>query len=138
MSCTHSLLGEQRESDIHFIITFHQFSPDCFHQISEALAGVSEHNKELTQRYQREMQLRKKYHNELIDLKGNIRVFCRVRPPIKEDGSGVFAKSVVSVDQNDDGMLYLSNKGRTTMYEADKVFDAKSTQDQVIQTLVKR
>jgi hypothetical protein len=25
------------------------------------------------------MQLRKKLHNDLVDLRGNIRVFCRVR-----------------------------------------------------------
>ena len=77
------------------------------------------------------MTLRKKYHNELIDLKGNIRVFCRVRPIIKEDGTGLLAKSVVSFDTEDDGILFLSNKGRTSMYEADKVFTADSTQDQV-------
>ena len=28
--------------------------------------------------------LRKKLHNELIDLKGNIRVFCRIRPSKRE------------------------------------------------------
>lgn len=34
------------------------------------------------------MALRKKLHNQLVDLKGNIRVFCRIRPPIAEDGTG--------------------------------------------------
>ncbi|XP_072024813.1 kinesin-like protein KIFC3 [Amphiura filiformis] len=101
-------------------------------EIGEALAGVTEHNRELTERYHREMTLRKKYHNELIDLKGNIRVFCRVRPIIKEDGTGILAKSVISFDTADDGILFVNNnKGRTTMYEADRVFTADSTQEQV-------
>ena len=39
-------------------------------------------------KYRREMALRKKLHNKLIDLKGNIRVFCRIRPRITEDGTG--------------------------------------------------
>ena len=112
------------------------FSLSDLNQIEGALAGMTEHNKELTQRYHREMALRKKYHNELIDLKGNIRVFCRVRPIIKEDGTGILAKSVVSFDTEDDGILSLSNKGRTTSYEADKVFTAESTQEQVSSTFV--
>merc|ERR1712154_606993 len=33
--------------------------------------------------YQKEKKLRKKLLEQLIDLKGNIRVFCRVRPKIK-------------------------------------------------------
>eukprot|EP01084_Bolivina_argentea_P061985 113320_1 len=33
--------------------------------------------------YQNEKKLRKKLLEEVIDLKGNIRVFCRVRPKIK-------------------------------------------------------
>lgn len=36
------------------------------------------------------MKQRKELHNQLIELKGNIRVFCRVRPLIIEDGSGTY------------------------------------------------
>ena len=42
----------------------------------------------MKQKYLSEMKQRKRLHNELIELKGNIRVFCRVRPVITEDGSG--------------------------------------------------
>ncbi len=35
--------------------------------------------------YQNEKKLRKKLLEEVIDLKGNIRVFCRVRPKIKRE-----------------------------------------------------
>eukprot|EP00697_Spironema_sp_BW2_P012368 gnl/Spiro4/28598_TR14144_c0_g1_i1.p1 gnl/Spiro4/28598_TR14144_c0_g1~~gnl/Spiro4/28598_TR14144_c0_g1_i1.p1 ORF type:complete len:799 (-),score=282.82 gnl/Spiro4/28598_TR14144_c0_g1_i1:54-2450(-) len=37
---------------------------------------------ECTQKYMREAELRKKYFNQVQELKGNIRVFCRVRPLI--------------------------------------------------------
>ncbi len=39
-----------------------------------------------------EMKQRKELHNQLVELKGNIRVFCRVRPVIDEDGSGMYIK----------------------------------------------
>lgn len=89
----------------------------------------------MEQKYHKELALRKKYHNELIDLKGNIRVFCRVRPIIKEDGSGLLAKNVVSFDLDDDALISLTNKTRTTTYEMDKVFQATSTQEEVVQCL---
>jgi hypothetical protein len=34
----------------------------------------------MTQKYRKESFLRRKLHNTLADLKGQIRVFCRVRP----------------------------------------------------------
>ena len=40
------------------------------------VAGITEHNRELVQKYQREMKLRKKYHNNLVELKGEGRFIC--------------------------------------------------------------
>lgn len=77
------------------------------------------------------MGLRKKYHNELVDLKGNIRVYCRVRPVIREDGAGKMADNVVSFDEDDDGLLSVLSRGRTNNYEMDRVFRPESTQEQV-------
>jgi len=39
-------------------------------QTSKAISGINEHNKDLVKKYHREMHLRKKYHNELVELKG--------------------------------------------------------------------
>jgi kinesin family protein C2/C3 len=52
-------------------------------------------------RYRKEMTLRKKLHNELVDLKGNIRVFARIRPIIKEDGDGPDTKVTIKNDPRD-------------------------------------
>ncbi|XP_077982296.1 kinesin-like protein KIFC3 [Glandiceps talaboti] len=100
-------------------------------EIQQAIADVSDNNKELVRKYRKEMQLRKKFHNELVEIKGNIRVFCRVRPSIKEDGGGLMARIVVTHDEDDDGVLFVTNKGRTTSYEVDKVFAPASTQEMV-------
>jgi hypothetical protein len=45
---------------------------------------------EMKRLYTEEVALRKKLHNELVDLRGNIRVYCRVRPLLeieKADGT---------------------------------------------------
>lgn len=36
----------------------------------KAITGINDYNKELLRKYHTEMQLRKKYHNELVELKG--------------------------------------------------------------------
>uniref|UniRef100_A0A7S0N872 Kinesin-like protein n=1 Tax=Pyramimonas obovata TaxID=1411642 RepID=A0A7S0N872_9CHLO len=43
--------------------------------------------KEMTELYTSEVGLRKKLHNELVDLRGNIRVYCRVRPLLAAESS---------------------------------------------------
>ena len=62
---------------------------------------------------------------------GNIRVFCRVRPRIKEDGQGMPARSVVSYDADDDGVISVLNKGRVQSFDLDRVFHADYSQQQV-------
>eukprot|EP00057_Strongylocentrotus_purpuratus_P020865 XP_011675339.1 PREDICTED: kinesin-like protein KIFC3 [Strongylocentrotus purpuratus] len=104
---------------------------DTKNEIGARLSKVAKHNEELHKKYQKELLLRKKYHNELIDLKGNIRVFARVRPLIKEDGGGANAKPVVTFDQDDDGLLNVLNKGRMSTFEVDKVFNQASSQEEV-------
>jgi len=44
--------------------------------ITAAIADLAEHNKELVRKYRKEMALRKKYHNELVELKGTL--FSRI------------------------------------------------------------
>lgn len=102
-------------------------------QIVQRIEGIDDKNKELVTKYKKEMALRKKLHNELVDLKGNIRVYCRVRPVIKEDGGGKMAANVVSFDEDDDGVLGVFSKGSTKLFEMDKVFTSASTQQQVFE-----
>lgn len=100
-------------------------------QIVKAIAQIDKTNKELVRKYKKEMALRKKYHNEIIELKGNIRVFGRVRPTIREDGDGKQAEHVVSFDDDDDSLILVSHRGTTKTFELDKVFQPGSTQTQV-------
>lgn len=100
----------------------------------QRIEGIDDKNKELVKKYKKEMALRKKLHNELVDLKGNIRVYCRVRPVIKEDGGGRNSENVISFDEDDDALLNVFSRGSTKPFEMDKVFRPESSQQQVSQT----
>lgn len=82
------------------------------------------------------MLLRKKFHNKLVELRGNIRVLCRVRPTIQEDGMGAQAAVVTQTDREDDGVLRVLTKGSWKSFEVDRVFGFQSTQEQVGNPLV--
>ncbi|XP_029932828.1 kinesin-like protein KIFC3 isoform X2 [Myripristis murdjan] len=102
-------------------------------EICQVISEVSSANQELLRKYKREMNLRKKCHNELVRLKGNIRVFCRVRPVSQEEQDSAEAKNMLSFDSEDDAVLYLSNKGKIMTFELDKVFPPQATQEEVFQ-----
>ncbi|KAG7277868.1 hypothetical protein CRUP_001320 [Coryphaenoides rupestris] len=102
-------------------------------EICQVISEVSSANQELLRKYKREMNLRKKCHNELVRLKGNIRVFCRVRPVSHEEQVSTESRNMVSFDSDDDAVLYLSNKGKTMTFELDKVFPPQATQEEVFQ-----
>lgn len=42
----------------------------CLRQISAALSEMSEANKDLLEKYRKEVALRRKYHEQLVELKG--------------------------------------------------------------------
>ncbi|XP_041849632.1 kinesin-like protein KIFC3 isoform X2 [Melanotaenia boesemani] len=102
-------------------------------EICQVIGEVSNANQELLRKYKREMNLRKKCHDELVRLKGNIRVFCRVRPVSQEEQDSADARTTLSFDSDDDTILYLSNKGKIMTFELDKVFPPQATQEEVFQ-----
>lgn len=127
-----------------------------FGQVSAAITEMSEANKDLLEKYRKEVALRRKYHEQLVELKGrsgevrrsrrrtreeparvfagNIRVLCRVKPVLKQDqqhhdeGQPVVA---VTADPNNESSLSLLNKGKVRVFEMDKVFHPQATQEEV-------
>ncbi|XP_043120243.1 kinesin-like protein KIFC3 [Puntigrus tetrazona] len=102
-------------------------------EICQVIGEVSSANQELLRKYKREMNLRKKCHNELVRLKGNIRVLCRVRPICAGETDAADTKNIVTFDPDDDAVLILSNKGKLMTFELDKVFPTQATQEEVFQ-----
>ncbi|KAF3444368.1 hypothetical protein FNV43_RR14060 [Rhamnella rubrinervis] len=67
--------------------------------------------------------------NDLLDLKGNIRVFCRIRPIITGENFGRFR--LLSALDSSNVLLKFADNNKSKTYSFDKVFSPDSTQDEV-------
>ncbi|KAL4628593.1 hypothetical protein ACB092_05G251000 [Castanea dentata] len=78
--------------------------------------------------------LRKKLHNTILELKGNIRVFCRVRPVLPEDGVGTEATVIAyptSTETLGRGIDLVQSAGQRYPFTFDKVFSHEASQQDV-------
>lgn len=85
---------------------------------------------ELTENYKKEMALRKKYKNEIENMKGKIRVFARCRPMAEYElarGSQQVVKFI------DDCTLELDTSRGPKTFEFDAVYSMTSTQEEVFE-----
>uniref|UniRef100_A0A0E0LG45 Kinesin-like protein n=1 Tax=Oryza punctata TaxID=4537 RepID=A0A0E0LG45_ORYPU len=72
--------------------------------------------------------LRKKLHNTILELKGNIRVFCRVRPLLpNESGAVAYPKSGENLGRG----IELTHNAQMYSFTFDKVFDQSASQEEV-------
>ncbi|CUI14124.1 C-terminal motor kinesin, putative [Bodo saltans] len=84
--------------------------------------------------YRKEMKLRKQYYNQIQELKGNIRVFCRVRPMSrKELSDGHTEVTSFSAEGGNDELRLVDNNGRTRVFEFDNVYSPDTTQTKVFE-----
>ncbi|XP_042321929.1 kinesin-like protein KIFC2 [Sceloporus undulatus] len=100
-------------------------------QMCSAINEASHANRSLQERYQREVQLRKKYHDQLLELKGNIRVLCRLKPLTKDEEQDGDGATMVEADLSDDGCVSTCYKGKERTFRLDKVFLPQATQEEV-------
>ncbi|KAJ8477062.1 hypothetical protein OPV22_020789 [Ensete ventricosum] len=76
--------------------------------------------------------LRKKLHNTILELKGNIRVFCRVRPLLLDTDSGGTDGDVVSYPTSLEYLgcgIDLTHNAQKYSFTFDKVFNEASQED---------
>ncbi|KAK3137668.1 hypothetical protein QOZ80_5BG0455540 [Eleusine coracana subsp. coracana] len=72
--------------------------------------------------------LRKKLHNTILELKGNIRVFCRVRPSLSnESGALTYPKGGENMGRG----IELIHNAQAYSFTFDKVFDHSASQEDV-------
>jgi kinesin family protein C1 len=77
--------------------------------------------------------LRKKLHNTILELKGNIRVFCRVRPLLPDDG-GRHEATVIAYPTSTEAQgrgVDLVQSGNKHPFTFDKVFNHEASQEEV-------
>ncbi|ESL09863.1 hypothetical protein TRSC58_02412 [Trypanosoma rangeli SC58] len=81
--------------------------------------------------YKKEMKLRKQYYNTIQELKGNIRVYCRVRPMAPKEISD--GHSSVMEFPSTDELKFLDVNGRPKLFEFDEVYSPSATQAKVFE-----
>lgn len=87
--------------------------------------------KVINQRYRREMSERKRLHNLVQELKGNIRVFMRCRPPTQKEIDQFGHDGLCVSFPNPGEVKVVNEKSREKVWEFDEVFDTNTTQSQV-------
>uniref|UniRef100_A0A166GS57 Kinesin-like protein n=1 Tax=Daucus carota subsp. sativus TaxID=79200 RepID=A0A166GS57_DAUCS len=105
-------------------------------EVFSALQGLSLEHKNLKKKYLEEYSERKRLYNEVIELKGNIRVFCRCRP-LNQDEIAKGYCSVIDLDSSHENDLHIICSDSTKkQFKFDHVFKPEDSQEDVfIQTL---
>uniref|UniRef100_A0A0D9WAV9 Kinesin-like calmodulin-binding protein n=2 Tax=Leersia perrieri TaxID=77586 RepID=A0A0D9WAV9_9ORYZ len=86
---------------------------------------------ELENLYKQEQILRKRYYNTIEDMKGKIRVFCRLRPLNDKELTEKEKNIVCSPDEFTVAHPWKDDKSKQHLY--DRVFDANTTQEEVFE-----
>ena len=102
----------------------------CMKQLQDWMAtGAYSDMKDAVAKYKRECRLRKQLYNQLMELRGNIRVYCRVRPI----SAAEMADGADSVRfPQEDEITVLAERGPKS-FEFDRVFSPESSQTQVFE-----
>eukprot|EP00760_Papus_ankaliazontas_P039648 PhM_4_TR9746/c4_g4_i2/m.99896/K10406/KIFC2_3; kinesin family member C2/C3 len=85
----------------------------------------------LQEMYMEEMKLRKQYYNTIQELKGNIRVYCRVRP--MSDSEKQKHTVVTSFPRDGELVIIDEEKNKNRTFEFDSVFSPDSKQEEVFE-----
>ena len=123
-STTERLLKEQQDKEKLY---------QAIHQNSQQIQNLEKLKQDyanLETAYKEEQLLRKKYFNMMEESKGNIRVYCRIRPISNEE---LRLGASQSIDVHDMYTLKVESKNGLKQFEYSKVFSPSSTQSQVFE-----
>ncbi|KAJ1448857.1 P-loop containing nucleoside triphosphate hydrolase protein [Pelagophyceae sp. CCMP2097] len=115
------------------------FSRGVADQIAARCGGLERDAADLDKKYRRELAERKRLHNLVQELRGNIRVFCRVRPVSRRERENGGDDLSECVSFPADGDIRVESNRKEKTWSFDRVFDYGTTQQSVfdeIQELV--
>ncbi|XP_067295928.1 uncharacterized protein [Pseudorasbora parva] len=92
------------------------------------LKQIKDENKKIVENYSAERTLRKKYYNMVEDMKGKIRVFCRIRPLTLAEQARRGQAIVACLD---DYSVILETPRGPREFQFDKIFNTECTQEEV-------
>nr|XP_022302064.1 kinesin-like protein klp-3 isoform X1 [Crassostrea virginica]XP_022302065.1 kinesin-like protein klp-3 isoform X1 [Crassostrea virginica] len=124
---------ELRKSQVHLKMEVQRYfdvlrgqitkSIDGMKNIKSTSSGSQEEMEEIRALYRKEAMQRKLLYNQLQELRGNIRVFCRAR---RDDRAGCCLKFPTDSD-----IVAMDGNQQKKMFSFDKVYDPNSTQEQI-------
>ncbi|XP_047979052.1 kinesin-like protein KIN-14S [Salvia hispanica] len=116
-----SLLGCEAFAALENLSVEHELLKNKYHEECELLK----------KKYLQESSERKKLYNEVIELKGNIRVFCRCRP-LNQDDIEKGSTSVVDFDSSQENELQvICSDSSKKQFKFDRVFGPEDNQEAV-------
>ncbi|KAL1546037.1 kinesin-like protein KIN-14S [Salvia divinorum] len=116
-----SLLGSEAFTALENLSVEHELLKNKYHEECELLK----------KKYLQECSERKKLYNEVIELKGNIRVFCRCRP-LNQDDIEKGSTSVVDIDSSQENELQIiCSDSSKKQFKFDRVFGPEDNQEAV-------
>lgn len=83
----------------------------------------------LEERLATEIQLRRKYQHELLDMKGDIRIFCRINPIQDKENALIMKESSSSVVVTEMTESFLGHRASTKCVSFDRVFDRENDRE---------
>ncbi|KAM3271694.1 hypothetical protein ACQJBY_042102 [Aegilops geniculata] len=103
------------------------------HQYVSQYASLESEFKDLKEKFSEEAKDRKDLYNKLIELKGNIRVFCRCRP-LNTEETAEGASMAIDFDSAKDGELIVrGHVSSKKVFKFDSVFNPEEDQEKVFE-----
>lgn len=107
---------------------------DSFPPLAGAIQNIGSSTNSILDKYHEVAEERKKLHNLVLELKGNIRVFVRVRPMSdKEKTAEVEGEATITFAEDNKVSVYDANQQRRKWFEFDQAFQPKSLQQEVFE-----
>ena len=102
-------------------------------EATRAKAAAQNERDEYKEFYRKERLERMKIHNKLIEMQGNIRVLCRVRPMLLPELETDDNREVTDIVSEEEITILkeINNKTRPQKYEFDRVFGCESSQEDI-------
>ncbi|VEL14397.1 unnamed protein product [Protopolystoma xenopodis] len=100
---------------------------DLLPTLTQAQVGLQKRLSDTKALYRQEVQTRRILYNTLIELRGNIRVFCRIRP-------SALVNNWLAISEDHELIASLPNSSTKRRYQFDEVFTSTSTQEDVSYT----